>query len=80
MKSAGLERMFLHAHQLSFVWPDTGVEFSASAPLPADLAAVIDALARAEAATPPKRVRQLVRVQEAARARARRPARSAASR
>jgi 23S rRNA pseudouridine955/2504/2580 synthase len=44
MKSAGLMRMFLHAHQLSFVWPDTGVEFSASAPLPPDLAAVIDAL------------------------------------
>ena len=28
MKAAGLTRMFLHAHQLSFVWPDTGVEFS----------------------------------------------------
>jgi hypothetical protein len=26
------------------VWPDTGVEFTASAPLPADLAAVLDAL------------------------------------
>ena len=45
MKLAGLTRMFLHAHQLSFVWPETGVEFSASTPLPADLAAVIDALA-----------------------------------
>lgn len=44
MKAAGLNRMFLHAHQLSFVWPETGVEFSASAPLPADLAAVIDKL------------------------------------
>ena len=44
MKAAGLQRMFLHAHQLSFVWPDSGMEFSASAPLPADLAAVIDAL------------------------------------
>jgi len=44
MKLAGLTRMFLHAHQLSFVWPESGVEFSASAPLPADLAAVIDAL------------------------------------
>jgi 23S rRNA pseudouridine955/2504/2580 synthase len=45
MKSSGLDRMFLHAHQVSFVWPDTGVEFSVSAPLPPDLAAVIDALA-----------------------------------
>ena len=44
MKAAGLTRMFLHAHQVSFVWPDTGVEFSVSAPLPADLAAVIDTL------------------------------------
>ena len=44
MKELGLGRMFLHAHQLSFVWPETGVEFSASAPLPADLAAVIDVL------------------------------------
>ena len=44
MKLLGLTRMFLHAHQVSFTWPDTGVEFNASAPLPADLAAVIDAL------------------------------------
>ena len=44
MKAAGLRRMFLHAHQLSFVWPVSGVEFAASAPLPADLAQVIDAL------------------------------------
>ena len=44
MQAVGLTRMFLHAHQLSFVWPDTGVEFSVSAPLPADLAAVIDVL------------------------------------
>ncbi len=44
MKAAGLARMFLHAHHLSFTWPDTGVEFSASAPLPVELKAVIDAL------------------------------------
>lgn len=44
MKSAGLTRMFLHAHQVSFVWPDSGVEFSVNAPLPADLAAVVDSL------------------------------------
>jgi 23S rRNA pseudouridine955/2504/2580 synthase len=43
-KEWGLKRMFLHAHQLSFTWPDTGMEFSASAPLPPDLSAVIDAL------------------------------------
>jgi 23S rRNA pseudouridine955/2504/2580 synthase len=44
MKALGLERMFLHAHHVSFVWPDTGVEFSVSAPLPPDLASVIDVL------------------------------------
>jgi len=45
MKAVGLTRMFLHAHHVSFVWPESGVEFSVSAPLPADLAAVIDSLA-----------------------------------
>jgi 23S rRNA pseudouridine955/2504/2580 synthase len=44
MKGYGLTRMFLHAHQVSFVWPETGVEFSVSAPLPPDLSTVIDAL------------------------------------
>jgi 23S rRNA pseudouridine955/2504/2580 synthase len=44
MQILGLKRMFLHAHQLSFVWPESGLEFSASAPLPADLAAVVDML------------------------------------
>jgi 23S rRNA pseudouridine955/2504/2580 synthase len=44
MKETGLKRMFLHAHQVSFVWPGTGMEFSVSAPLPADLASVIDVL------------------------------------
>jgi 23S rRNA pseudouridine955/2504/2580 synthase len=44
MKALGLTRMFLHAHQLSFVWPDSGMEFSVSAPLPAELSAVVDLL------------------------------------
>ncbi|HUN27449.1 MAG TPA: RluA family pseudouridine synthase [Steroidobacteraceae bacterium] len=43
MRSFGLERMFLHAHTLSFAWPQGG-EFSVSAPLPAELRAVIDRL------------------------------------
>jgi 23S rRNA pseudouridine955/2504/2580 synthase len=42
--SFGLRRMFLHAHSLSFDWPDTGEPFSASAPLPEDLKAVLTAL------------------------------------
>jgi 23S rRNA pseudouridine955/2504/2580 synthase len=45
MKALGLTRMFLHAHQVSFTWPETGVEFSVNAPLPDELKAVLDALA-----------------------------------
>jgi 23S rRNA pseudouridine955/2504/2580 synthase len=44
LKSFGLTRMFLHAHSLSFDWPDSGEPFSASAPLPDDLRAVLTAL------------------------------------
>jgi len=40
----GLSRMFLHAHSLSFAWPQGG-EFSINTPLPPELAAVIDELA-----------------------------------
>jgi 23S rRNA pseudouridine955/2504/2580 synthase len=43
MREEGLTRMFLHSHRISFDWPNGG-DFSASAPLPADLAAVLDAL------------------------------------
>jgi 23S rRNA pseudouridine955/2504/2580 synthase len=43
MKEAGLQRMFLHAHSVSFDWPQGG-DFSASAPLPPELAAVLDRL------------------------------------
>ena len=44
LQSFGLTRMFLHAHALSFDWPDTGEAFSASAPLPDDLKSVLTAL------------------------------------
>ena len=44
MKSFRLTRMFLHAHSLSFDWPDTGEPFNASAPLPEDLKSVLTAL------------------------------------
>jgi 23S rRNA pseudouridine955/2504/2580 synthase len=42
----GLERMFLHASSVSFEWPRGGT-VSLNAPLPPDLAAVIDRLAAA---------------------------------
>lgn len=43
MRELGLTRMFLHAHIMSFEWPQGG-PFSASAPLPPELAAVLDRL------------------------------------
>jgi 23S rRNA pseudouridine955/2504/2580 synthase len=49
LAALGLERMFLHAHSVSFEWPQGG-PFSASAPLPADLAALIEKLTRLRAA------------------------------
>jgi len=45
MRELGLARMFLHAHQVSFTWPESGTEFSVNAPLPPELAAVVDVLA-----------------------------------
>jgi 23S rRNA pseudouridine955/2504/2580 synthase len=44
MKALGLKRIFLHAQSVAFEWPGSGVPFHVSAPLPADLAAVIDAI------------------------------------
>ena len=44
LREAGLQRMFLHAHSISFDWPQGGT-LSLSAPLPADLKAVLDELA-----------------------------------
>jgi 23S rRNA pseudouridine955/2504/2580 synthase len=43
MKAFGLNRMFLHAHSVSFEWPSGG-QFSVNTPLPPELAATIDAL------------------------------------
>jgi 23S rRNA pseudouridine955/2504/2580 synthase len=44
----GLKRMFLHAHSLSFSWPD-GAEQSFSAPLPDELRAILDQLSSGRA-------------------------------
>jgi 23S rRNA pseudouridine955/2504/2580 synthase len=56
MREQGLTRMFLHAHRISFDWPNGG-DFSASAPLPADLAAVVDALGESTSAKNSRRRR-----------------------
>jgi 23S rRNA pseudouridine955/2504/2580 synthase len=44
LKHQGLRRIFLHAHSIAFEWPGTGVPFHVSAPLPAELGAVLDAI------------------------------------
>ena len=44
MRDLGLTRMFLHAHSMSFDWPQGGGLFSASAPLPPELATFLDRL------------------------------------
>jgi len=43
LRELGLNRMFLHAHSASFLWP-TQREFSVNAPLPAELKSVLDEL------------------------------------
>jgi 23S rRNA pseudouridine955/2504/2580 synthase len=42
LKALGLKRIFLHAQSVAFDWPGSGVPFHVSAPLPAELAAVLD--------------------------------------
>ncbi len=43
LRELGLARMFLHAHSMSFEWPQGGT-FSASAPLPPELSTLLDSL------------------------------------
>jgi 23S rRNA pseudouridine955/2504/2580 synthase len=43
LRTMGLNRMFLHAHSVSFQWP-TGGEFSVNTPLPPELAQLVDRL------------------------------------
>jgi len=49
LKGHGLKRTFLHAQSVAFDWPGSGVPFHVSAPLPGELAAVLDSI------TPEKR-------------------------
>jgi len=44
LKQHGLKRTFLHAQSVAFEWPGSGVPFHVSAPLPADLTGVLDAI------------------------------------
>src|ERR1700720_1722614 len=44
LKAHGLKRTFLHAQSVAFEWPGSGVPFHVSAPLPTELAAVLEAI------------------------------------
>jgi 23S rRNA pseudouridine955/2504/2580 synthase len=44
LKGLGLKRTFLHAQSVAFDWPGSGVPFHVSAPLPRELAGVLDAI------------------------------------
>jgi len=71
MRRLGLTRMFLHASSLSFSWPQGG-QFSVNAALPAELAAVLDAL---ESAPRAGGARRAARAPDSRRSAARRRAR-----
>jgi len=58
LATLGLTRMFLHAHSLSFAWPDGGAEHSFSAPLPPPLRALLDQLGGSRAPRRRKDARQ----------------------
>jgi 23S rRNA pseudouridine955/2504/2580 synthase len=54
LKRLGLRRTFLHAQSVAFEWPGSGVPFHASAPLPGDLSAVLDAITPVKRRVPPR--------------------------
>src|ERR1035438_5937012 len=57
LKRHGLKRTFLHAQSVAFEWPGSGVPFHASAPLPSELAAVLDAITPIKRKVPKERAR-----------------------
>ncbi|MDP8983943.1 MAG: RluA family pseudouridine synthase [Pseudomonadota bacterium] len=77
LKHHGLKRTFLHAQSVAFEWPGSGVPFHVSAPLPADLSAVLDAITLIKRKSPksPKSPTARQSPQRAAKATAARPAR-----
>ena len=69
LRRHGLKRTFLHAQSVAFEWPGSGVPFHASAPLPSDLTAVLDAI------VPMKRTAKSLAKHPAKRPAPKRPAR-----
>jgi len=58
LKLQGLRRTFLHAQSVAFEWPGSGVPFHASAPLPDELAAVLDAITAPKRRAPGRKSRR----------------------
>ena len=58
LRRLGLKRTFLHAQSVAFEWPGSGVPFHVSAPLPAELAAVLDAITPMKRTAKKRRARQ----------------------
>ena len=67
LKQHGLRRTFLHAQSVAFEWPGSGMPFHVSAPLPAELSAVLDSItpmkraAKRTSAPGPRRARKSAR-------------------
>jgi 23S rRNA pseudouridine955/2504/2580 synthase len=55
LKRHGLKRTFLHAQSIAFDWPGSGVPFHVSAPLPAELSAVLDAITPVKRKSPERK-------------------------
>jgi 23S rRNA pseudouridine1911/1915/1917 synthase len=53
LRSVQFPRQALHAHRLGFVHPSTGRQLSFEAPLPADMAALVEALRHSVASSNP---------------------------
>jgi 23S rRNA pseudouridine955/2504/2580 synthase len=58
LKLHGLKRTFLHAQSVSFEWPGSGVPFHANAPLPSELATVLDAITPMKRRAPQRKTRR----------------------
>jgi 23S rRNA pseudouridine955/2504/2580 synthase len=58
LKTLGLKRIFLHAQSIAFDWPGSGVPFHFSAPLPQDLAAVLDMITPVKRKAPKRSARR----------------------
>ena len=67
LKRHGLKRTFLHAQSVAFEWPGSGVPFHVSAPLPGELAAVLDAITPINRRKAPRPPRQRASAKPAAR-------------